>query len=1006
MIFDERAFTYPIFNGNHIDYSYLPTVADTLLSEGANTVQIAPFLTQATSTSSDVITSSAPITTAFLTPPSNAELQPVVSAFTAAGLNVELKVSLQPMDNSWSGAIAPTNVAQWFSEYTAAVVNYAEFAQENGISKLLIANELQSMTTNPEYTSYWNNLIDAVRAVYSGEIGINATAPYEATHLTFGTALDFIGVSLYPTLTKDIEPSLSELSGDWIDDANGNNWISILNQIHTQYGKPVEVSETAFESRLGAASQANYTIDSGSVDNLAQVNEYQSFFDVFSELPSWFLGVSFWQSVESSPQSLMTLNDPYDQGPTGPTVVGKPAESVVAAWFGGGDYIQPLSDAITGSSNNDQIYLFGYSGAKGTVLSQPQTFATTIAFTVDGTIINGATPALDIHVNGTDFGGQVLPYAISTYVDPKGVTWTQLQTFEVTMTGLTSINQLEVAFDSAVNVGGPENSAAYISAISVNGVPLTNATYYPLSGPALQQTIGTTGTASLWDGGDTIVDATPWNGVLAGRQIGTTADPIEVDGGGGVDTVHVLGVPSDYEIAEPAPGTVTLTENAGLDQNAVLTDGVRYISFSDGAIYDIASETYLNFIAVAAGPQTVIGVLGDVIIGGSGPDLISGAAGAMSITGGSGATIVYGGAGDTIAGGSGTAVIVSPGNEAIAGGRGATTVWGGAGDTITGSTGSGSAIIIGAANSTITAGSGTDLISGAAGKESITGGTGSATIWGGAGDTISGGAGLDPAVIVSPGNESIGGGSGATTVWGGSGDTITGSTGSGSAIIIGAANSTITAGSGTDLIGGGAGPMSITGGSGAATVYGGAGDTIAGGSGTAVIVSGGKERLAEGSGSTTIWGGADDTITGSTGSGSAIIIGAANSTITGGSGTDLIGATAGSVLIIGGSGTTAVWGGPGDTIAAGSGNLYVNINHASFSGAVLVGDDGVKGNDTVTGFSQSAGDRIGFPNETTAAIDSVVATAQTSNGNTLITLPDGATMTLIGITKIDSTFFA
>ena len=72
---------------------------------------------------------------------------------------------------------------------------------------------------------------------------------------------------------------------------------------------------------------------------------------------------------------------------------------------------------------------------------------------------------------------------------------------------------------------------------------------------------------------------------------------------------------------------------------------------------------------------------------------------------------------------------------------------------------------------------------------------------------------------------------------------------------------------------------------------------------------------------------------------------------------------------------------------------------------MLVGDIGTKGGDTVTGFSQTAGDRIFFPNETTAAIDSLLATAQSSNGNTLITFADGGTMTLIGITKIDSTFF-
>jgi hypothetical protein len=34
-----------------------------------------------------------------------------------------------------------------------------------------------------------------------------------------------------------------------------------------------------------------------------------------------------------------------------------------------------------------------------------------------------------------------------------------------------------------------------------------------------------------------------------------------------------------------------------------------------------------------------------------------------------------------------------------------------------------------------------------------------------------------------------------------------------------------------------------------------------------------------------------------------------------------------------------------------------------------------------------------------------VATANVSGGSTTITLPDGSTMTLVGITHIDSTFF-
>jgi len=146
-------------------------------------------------------------------------------------------------------------------------------------------------------------------------------------------------------------------------------------------------------------------------------------------------------------------------------------------------------------------------------------------------------------------------------------------------------------------------------------------------------------------------------------------------------------------------------------------------------------------------------------------------------------------------------------------------------------------------------------------------------------------------------------------------------------------------------------------------------------------------------------------ISGGTGAGGYTIVGGQADTITAGSGADLINGLAGSQSITGGSGSATVWGGPGDTITGAAGQLTVDIDQANFPGAERVGDNGVAGNTSVAGFSQSAGDRIFFPNETPASINSVVASAQTSNGNTVITLPDGGTMTLVGITKIDSTFF-
>ena len=85
----------------------------------------------------------------------------------------------------------------------------------------------------------------------------------------------------------------------------------------------------------------------------------------------------------------------------------------------------------------------------------------------------------------------------------------------------------------------------------------------------------------------------------------------------------------------------------------------------------------------------------------------------------------------------------------------------------------------------------------------------------------------------------------------------------------------------------------------------------------------------------------------------------------------------------GGGGNETIWGGAGQTIT----------------------DNGIQGYDTVVGFSQSAGDRLSFPNDSAAAIDDVLASARISNGNTILNLPDGSSFTLIDLTHVDSSFF-
>jgi hypothetical protein len=81
-----------------------------------------------------------------------------------------------------------------------------------------------------------------------------------------------------------------------------------------------------------------------------------------------------------------------------------------------------------------------------------------------------------------------------------------------------------------------------------------------------------------------------------------------------------------------------------------------------------------------------------------------------------------------------------------------------------------------------------------------------------------------------------------------------------------------------------------------------------------------------------------------------------------------------------------------------------NTIHAG-SGADLIEDRVAGAHDTVFGFDHGNGDAISFAGENHHTIDQVVATAHTEHGNTTLNLPDGSTMTLVGVTHIDHTFF-
>jgi hypothetical protein len=415
-------------------------------------------------------------------------------------------------------------------------------------------------------------------------------------------------------------------------------------------------------------------------------------------------------------------------------------------------------------------------------------------------------------------------------------------------------------------------------------------------------------------------------------------------------------------------------DNGATLTNNFLTGSVLQLFTGDYALTDsVTGANTPAFIALGTGNQSVVGAGGDTIQGGSGTQVLNAitnfAAGAETVIGGSGPTTVYGGPGNLVIAGSGdtyidgtagkmTIQVGSGGTDLIVGTSAVNAISGAATgpDTIIGGSAAVNIASLGPGDQVNFAGqTGNATINATVGNVGVTLGGGAATVFGGAGDQIN---------LGSVGQYADGG-AGALRITDGSAgvDTVFGSS---------------VAGGGTTILGGSAGlnfnPQS-----------GGGGDLInlAGSSGNATInafkagaveLTGVNDTIIAGNGSDSVWGGAGDRI----GVGNAAAVGGTHLW-------DHSTSVAGAAVAFGTNDTVLA-----ATYGAAPGAVTVNSALAGSSSAVV----------TVTNFAPGA-DSLFYQNEASVTNSAIVATATatTINGtpSSVITLPDGTVMTVVGI---------
>jgi hypothetical protein len=143
----------------------------------------------------------------------------------------------------------------------------------------------------------------------------------------------YLGSLVSRAITNDADPTVAQLAAAYQSNGVGYNSLQGISDLHTLYGKPLLIWDTAFASFPNAAmchgELALFELQPGNawpaVDYQAQVNLYQAFFQVVPKLdPAWFWGIVF-DSFDRLPYSWKDTHMAAFLGSPGESLRGKPA---------------------------------------------------------------------------------------------------------------------------------------------------------------------------------------------------------------------------------------------------------------------------------------------------------------------------------------------------------------------------------------------------------------------------------------------------------------------------------------------------------------------------------------------------------------------------------------------------------------------------------------------------------------------------------------------------------
>lgn len=251
-------------------------------------------------------------------------LRRVTAQAKERGLKIMLKPHIWVHGGKWRGRIKPLDEngkltwERWWDSHDAWILFYARLAEELEIESLVIGLELHSaVAAHPERLV---GLAAKVREVYAGHITYaanwNEPVPDEVW-----SAVDGIGVQFYPPLADTGEPfseaTLRARLRKHLDD-----WSAVAQRVR----RPLVITEVGYRSADLAVRMPNAWPEKheAQVDEALQRQAYALFLDELGRTPEAG-GVFLWKYFTNAATD--------EEGPTGFSPRGKPAEDVIRSFF-------------------------------------------------------------------------------------------------------------------------------------------------------------------------------------------------------------------------------------------------------------------------------------------------------------------------------------------------------------------------------------------------------------------------------------------------------------------------------------------------------------------------------------------------------------------------------------------------------------------------------------------------------------------------------------------------